>query len=223
MYNVGFNTMFQNFAANGFVVLYTNPRGSTGYGTEFGNAIQRAYPSVDYDDLMAGVDAVIAKGYVDPANMFVGGCSGGGVLTSWVIGHTDRFRAAAVRCPVINWLSFAGQTDVPLFTANFFDKPFWEDPQAWLKQSPLMYVGNVKTPTLIMTGELDLRTPMPQSEEYFAALKMRGVPTTLLRFAGEYHGTGSRPSNWMRTQLYMMDWYRRWGTFDDAAPRAAAP
>jgi dipeptidyl aminopeptidase/acylaminoacyl peptidase len=223
MYNVGFNTMFQNFAANGFVVLYTNPRGSTGYGTEFGNAIQRAYPSVDYDDLMAGVDAVIARGYVDPANLFVGGCSGGGVLTSWVIGHTDRFRAAAVRCPVINWLSFAGQTDVPLFTANFFDKPFWEDPQAWLKQSPLMYVGNVKTPTLIMTGELDLRTPMPQSEEYFAALKMRGVPTTLLRFAGEYHGTGSRPSNWMRTQLYMMDWYRRWGTFDDAAPRAAAP
>ncbi|HEY7770859.1 S9 family peptidase [Longimicrobium sp.] len=223
MYNVGFNTMFQNFAANGFVVLYTNPRGSTGYGTEFGNAIQRAYPSVDYDDLMAGVDAVIAKGYVDPANLFVGGCSGGGVLTSWVIGHTDRFRAAAVRCPVINWLSFAGQTDVPLFTANFFDKPFWEDPQAWLKQSPLMYVGNVNTPTLIMTGELDLRTPMPQSEEYFAALKTRGVPTTLLRFAGEYHGTGSRPSNWMRTQLYMMDWYRRWGTFDDAAPRAAAP
>jgi dipeptidyl aminopeptidase/acylaminoacyl peptidase len=223
MYNVGFNPMFQNFAANGFVVLYTNPRGSTGYGTEFGNAIQRAYPSVDYDDLMAGVDAVIAKGYVDPANLFVGGCSGGGVLTSWVIGHTDRFRAAAVRCPVINWLSFAGQTDVPLFTANFFDKPFWEDPQAWLKQSPLMYVGNVKTPTLIMTGELDLRTPMPQSEEYFAALKMRGVPTTLLRFAGEYHGTGSRPSNWMRTQLYMMDWCRRWGTFDGAAPRAAAP
>jgi dipeptidyl aminopeptidase/acylaminoacyl peptidase len=223
MYNVGFNPMFQNFAANGFVVLYTNPRGSTGYGTEFGNAIQRAYPSVDYDDLMAGVDAVIARGYVDPGNLFVGGCSGGGVLTSWVIGHTERFRAAAVRCPVINWLSFAGQTDVPLFTANFFDRPFWEDPQAWLKQSPLMYVGNVKTPTLIMTGELDLRTPMPQSEEYFAALKMRGVPTTLLRFAGEYHGTGSRPSNWMRTQLYMMDWYRRWGTFDDAAPRAAAP
>ncbi|HEV2149675.1 MAG TPA: S9 family peptidase [Longimicrobiaceae bacterium] len=220
MYNVGFNPMFQNFAANGFVVLYTNPRGSTGYGTTFGNAIQRAYPSVDYDDLMAGVDAVIAKGYADPDNLFVGGCSGGGVLTSWVIGHTDRFRAAAVRCPVTNWLSFVGQTDVPLFTANFFDRPFWEDPQAWLKQSPLMYVGNVKTPTLIMTGVLDLRTPMPQSEEYYAALKMRGVPATLLRFEGEYHGTGSRPSNWMRTQLYMMDWYRRWGTFDGRAPEA---
>jgi dipeptidyl aminopeptidase/acylaminoacyl peptidase len=191
-------------------VLYTNPRGSTGYGSAFGNAIQRAYPSVDYDDLIAGVDAVIAKGYVDTTRMYVGGCSGGGVLSSWVIGHTNRFAAAAVRCPVINWLSFAGQTDVPLFTYNFFDKPFWEDPQHWLKFSPLMYVGKVTTPTLIMTGELDLRTPMAQSEEYYAALKMRGVPTALLRFEGEYHGTSSRPSNWMRTQLYMMSWYNKW-------------
>ena len=210
MYNVGFNYMFQNFAANGYVVLYTNPRGSTGYGSEFGNAIQRAYPSVDYDDLMAGVDAVIAKGIVDTTRMYVGGCSGGGVLSSWVIGHTNRFAGAAVRCPVINWMSFAGQTDVPLFTYNFFDAPFWEKPEQWLKQSPLMYVGNVTTPTVVMTGELDLRTPMPQSEEYYAALKMRGIPTALLRFEGEYHGTSSKPSNFMRTQLYMMSWYNRW-------------
>lgn len=217
MYNVGFNPMFQNFAANGFVVLYTNPRGSTGYGTPFGNAIERAYPSVDYDDLMAGVDAVLAKGYVDEQNLFVGGCSGGGVLSSWVIGHTKRFRAAAVRCPVTNWLSFVGQTDVPLFTANFFERPFWEDPEPWLRQSPLMYVGNVETPTLLMTGELDLRTPMAQTEEYFAALRMRGVPSVLLRFQGEYHGTGSKPSNWMRSQAYMMDWYRKWGDFDERA------
>jgi len=214
MYNVGFNPMFQNFAANDFVVLYTNPRGSTGYGTAFGNAIERQYPGVDYDDLMAGVDAALATGYVDEQNMFVGGCSGGGVLTSWVIGHTDRFKAASVRCPVTNWLSFLGHTDVPYFTANFFDKPFWEDPEPWLKQSPLMYVGNVKTPTVVMTGILDLRTPMPQSEEYYAALRLRGVPSALLRFENEYHGTGSQPSNWIRTQLYMMDWYRQWGTFD---------
>jgi dipeptidyl aminopeptidase/acylaminoacyl peptidase len=214
MYNVGFNPMFQNFAAHDFVVLYVNPRGSTGYGTEFGNAIERAYPSVDYDDLMAGVDAAIATGSVDADNMFVGGCSGGGVLSSWVIGHTDRFKAAAVRCPVINWLSFLGQTDVPYFTANFFDQPFWENPEPWLRQSPLMYVGNVKTPTVVMTGILDLRTPMPQSEEYYAALRLRGVPAALIRFEDEYHGTGSRPSNWMRTQLYMMDWYRQWGSFE---------
>jgi dipeptidyl aminopeptidase/acylaminoacyl peptidase len=210
MYNVGFSYMYQNFAANGYVVLYTNPRGSTGYGSAFGNAIKHAYPSVDYDDLMAGVDTLVKRGYVDSNTMYVGGCSGGGVLSSWVIGHTNRFAAAAVRCPVINWMSFAGQTDVPLFTYNFFDKPFWEAPEQWLKQSPLMYVGNVTTPTVIMTGELDLRTPMPQSEEYYAALKMRGVPAALLRFEGEYHGTSSRPSNFMRTQLYMMSWYKQW-------------
>jgi dipeptidyl aminopeptidase/acylaminoacyl peptidase len=209
-YNVGFNPQFQNFAAQGFLVLYVNPRGSTGYGSAFGNAIERRYPGVDYDDLIAGVDATIAKGIVDTTRMYVGGCSGGGVLSSWVIGHSDRFAAAAVRCPVINWMSFAGQTDVPYFTYNFFDKPFWEEPTRWLEQSSLMYVGRVTTPTLVMTGELDLRTPMPQSEEYYSALKYRGVPTELLRFEGEYHGTGSRPSNWMRTQLYMASWYERW-------------
>ena len=210
MYNVAFNYQFQNFAANNYVVLYTNPRGSTGYGSAFGNAIMHRYPGVDYDDLMAGVDTVVGRGYVDTQSMYVGGCSGGGVLSSWVIGHTNRFAAAAVRCPVINWLSFAGQTDVPLFTYNFFDKPFWENPEPWLKQSSIMYVGNVTTPTVVMTGELDRRTPMPQSEEYYAALKMRGVPAALLRFEGEFHGTSSKPSNFMRTQLYMMSWYKQW-------------
>lgn len=209
MYNVGFSYMFQNFAANGYLVLYTNPRGSTGYGTDFINGIDHAYPSVDYDDLMAGVDAVIAQGIVDTARMYVGGCSGGGVLSSWVIGHTNRFAAAAVRCPVINWLSFLGTSDVPYFTHSFFQEPFWKNPQRWLEQSSLMYVGNVTTPTAVMTGELDLRTPMPQSEEYYAALKLRGVETVLLRFKEEYHGTGSKPSNFMRTQLYMMSWYQR--------------
>lgn len=217
MYGVAFNPMFQNFAAHDYVVIYTNPRGSTGYGSEFGNAIQYAYPGVDHDDLMAGVDEVVRRGYVDTNRMFVGGCSGGGVLSSWAIAHTDRFAAAAVRCPVTNWLSMAGQTDIPLFTFNFFEKPFWEDPAKWLQQSPLMHVGRVKTPTLLMTGELDLRTPMSQTEEYFAALKMRGVPAELLRFQGEYHGTGSKPSNWMRTQLYMMSWYERHGNARAAA------
>ncbi|HYT82343.1 MAG TPA: S9 family peptidase [Gemmatimonadales bacterium] len=209
MYGVGFSYQFQNFAANGYVVLYTNPRGSTGYGSPFGNAIERAYPSVDYDDLMAGVDTLVGRGYVDPQRMYVGGCSGGGVLSSWVIGHTTRFAAAAVRCPVIDWISMAGQTDIPLFTYGFFDAPFWEKPDQWLKQSSLMYVGNVKTPTLLMTGELDLRTPIPQTEEYYSALKMLKVPAVMLRFNGEYHGTSSKPSNFLRTQLYMMSWYQQ--------------
>ena len=209
MYNVGFSYQLQNFAANGYVVLYTNPRGSTGYGSTFGNAIERAYPSVDYDDLMAGVDTVIGRGYIDTQRMYVGGCSGGGVLSSWVIGHTTRFAAAAVRCPVIDWMSMAGETDVPLFTYGFFDEPFWEKPEQWIKQSSLAYVGNVKTPTLLMTGELDLRTPMPQTEEYYSALKMLKVPVVMLRFNGEYHGTSSKPSNFLRTQLYMMSWYQK--------------
>ena len=210
MYNVGFNYMWQNFAANDFVVLYVNPRGSTGYGTAFSGAIDHNYPGPDYDDLMAGVDNVIAKGFVDTSRMYVSGCSGGGVLSSWVIGHTDRFAAAAVRCPVIDWLSMAGHTDIPLFTYSFFKKPFWEDPSDWLSHSSLMYAGKVTTPTLLMTGVLDRRTPMPQTEEYYAALKMRGVPVTLLQFEGEYHGTGSKPSNFIRTQLYMMSWFKKY-------------
>ena len=217
MYNVGFSYMYQNFAANGFVVLYTNPRGSTGYGSKFGNAINKAYPSVDYDDLIAGVDTVVGRGYIDTNAMYVGGCSGGGVLSSWVISHTDRFAAAAVRCPVINWMSFAGNTDIPLFTFNWFEKPFWEDPTAWLKQSSLMHVKNVKTPVLLMTGVLDLRTPMPETEQYYVALKMLGVPVAMLRFENEWHGTSSRPSNFIRTQLYMMSWYKRWTKGQQAA------
>ncbi len=220
MYNVGFNYMFQNFAADGYVVLYVNPRGSTGYGTDFGNAINHAYPSVDYDDLMAGVDTVVGRGYVDTTRMYVSGCSGGGVLSSWVIGHTNRFAAAAVRCPVIDWLSFTGETDIPLFTYNFFEKPWWDDPQPWLRQSSVMYVGHVTTPTLMMTGVLDMRTPMPQTEEFYSALKMRHVPAMLLRFNGEYHGTGSKPSNFMRTQLYMMSWFQRWRRTGPAAAQA---
>ena len=209
-YNVGFNSFFQWFAAGGYLLLYTNPRGSTGYGTDFGNAIERAYPSVDYDDLMAAVDTIVGRGIVDQKRMYVGGCSGGGVLSSWVIGHTDRFAAAAVRCPVSNWLSFVGHADVPLFTQNFFDRPFWEDPAPWLRQSSLMHVGKVTTPTVVMTGVLDQRTPMPQSEEFFAALVMRGVPAALLRFEGEWHGTMSRPSNAIRTFLYMDSWYQKY-------------
>jgi len=217
MYNGAFSYQLQNFAANGYVVLYTNPRGSTGYGSTFGNAIERAYPSVDYDDLMAGVDTVVNRGYIDPQRMYVGGCSGGGVLSSWVIGHTTRFAAAVVRCPVIDWMSMAGQTDIPLFTYGFFDAPFWEKPEQWIKQSSLAYVGNVKTPTLLMTGELDLRTPIPQTEEYYSALKMRKVPVVMLRFNGEYHGTGSKPSNFVRTQLYMMSWYQQHRLGSEAA------
>ena len=208
MYNVGFNFGWQEHAANGYVVLYTNPRGSSGYGSAFGNAIKNAYPGDDFHDLMAGVDAVIAKGYIDQQNMFVYGCSGGGVLTAWIVGHTDRFAAASANCPVTNWLSFVGTTDGPSWYYNFEKFP-WEDPSEHLRRSPLMYVGNVKTPTLLMTGENDLRTPISQTEEFYQALKMRKVPTAMIRFKDEWHGTTSRPSNFMRTQLYLRSWFER--------------
>ena len=210
MYGVGFNNSFQSFAANDYVVLYTNPRGSTGYGTDFGNAIDNGYPSIDHDDLMAGVDAVLARGYVDEARLYVTGCSGGGVLSSWAIGQTDRFAAAAVRCPVVNWMSFAGTTDISLWGYYRFQGHPWDNAEKFLKHSPLMYVGNVTTPTLLMTGELDLRTPMGQTEEYFEALKVLGVPTAMVRFNEEYHGTSSMPSNFIRTQLYILDWFGRY-------------
>ncbi len=208
MYNVGFNFAWQEHAANGYVILYTNPRGSSGYGSAFGNAIKNAYPSKDFDDLMNGVDEVIARGYVDEQNMFVYGCSGGGVLTSWVVGHTDRFAAASANCPVTNWLSFVGTTDGIGWYRNFENFP-WDDPSEHLRRSPLMYVGNVTTPTMLMTGVNDLRTPMPQTEEYYAALKVLGVETAMIRFANEWHGTSSTPSNFLRTQLFLREWFQR--------------
>jgi dipeptidyl aminopeptidase/acylaminoacyl peptidase len=169
--------------------------------TAFSGGIDHNYPGSDYDDLMAEGDATIGKGFVYTTHMYVSGCSGGGVLSSWVIGHPDRFAAAAVRCPVIDWLNMTGNTDIPLFTFSFFQKPFWEDPSDWLAHSSVMAVGKVTTPTLLMTGVLDRRTPMPKTEEYYAALKVRGVPVKLLQFEGEYHGTPSKPSNFIRTQL----------------------
>ena len=208
MYNVGFNFGWQNHAANGYVVLYTNPRGSSGYGSAFGNAIKNAYPGKDFNDLMAGVDLVVGRGYIDEQNMFVYGCSGGGVLTSWVVGHTNRFAAASANCPVTNWLSFVGTTDGASWYRNFEKFP-WDDPSEHLRRSPLMYVGNVTTPTMLMTGEGDLRTPMPQTEEYYQALRVLKVPTAMIRFKNEWHGTSSRPSNFLRTHIYLREWFEK--------------
>lgn len=210
MYDVGFNAGFQHWAANGYLVLYVNPRGSTGYGGAFGNAIDKDYPGPDFDDLMAGVDHVIDTGLADPDRLYVQGCSGGGILTAWVIGHTDRFAAAAVRCPIIDWISFVGTVDGPYWYNWFRDYP-WVDPSEHLRRSPLMYADDVTTPTLLMTGVNDLRTPIPQTEEFYQALKMERVPTVMIRMNGEWHGTSSKPSNWMRTQLYLMEWFERWG------------
>jgi dipeptidyl aminopeptidase/acylaminoacyl peptidase len=212
MYGVGMNFEFQNHAAEGYVVLYTNPRGSTGYGKEFGNAINNNYPGQDYDDLMNGVDAMIKKGYIDERNLFVCGGSGGGVLTSWIVGHTNRFAAAVVMKPVINWYSFVGTTDGSSWYYNFKKVP-WEDPSEHLRRSPITYVGNVKTPTMLMTGELDLRTPMEQTEQYYRALKLRKVDTVMVRINDEYHpfnATPRHPSNRLHQILYLRGWFEKY-------------
>ncbi|MDX2149144.1 MAG: S9 family peptidase [Bryobacteraceae bacterium] len=219
MYDVSFNWAWQNFAANGYAVLYTNPRGSTGYGQEFVNGIQYSYPGKDYDDLMAGVDAALAKGWIDERNLFVCGGSGGGVLTAWIVGHTNRFRAAVSMRPVINWHSFVGTTDGPSWYDQFQKFP-WEDPAEYAARSPLTYVSKVTTPTMVMTGEADLRTPMGQSEEYYRALKMLKKETLLVRMPEEYHGW-RRPSHRLAQQLYLLAWFEKHRVKDGKA--AGAP
>ena len=208
MYNVGFNWEWQNFAANGFAVLYMNPRGSTGYGQDFVNGIQYCYPGKDYDDLMAGVDSALTKGFIDQDNLFVCGGSGGGVLTAWIVGHTNRFRAAVSMRPVINWHSFAGTTDFAWWYRQFKKYP-WEDPVEYAVRSPLNYVANITTPTMVMTGEADLRTPIGQSEEFYRALKMLKKETLLVRMPEEYHGW-RRPSHRLLQQLYLMAWFDKY-------------
>ncbi|MGF1606156.1 MAG: S9 family peptidase [Rhodothalassiaceae bacterium] len=221
MYGVEYRPMMQFLAARGYVVAYSNPRGSTGYGPEFANAIDNRYPGRrDFDDLMAATDATIQRRSIDTDQLYVQGCSGGGVLTAWTVINTNRFAAAASRCPVINWISFAGQADIATWSQVRFRPYFWEDPELWLKHSPIMHVQKVETPTLLMTGVKDLRTPLAQAEEFYAALKARGVPTKLIVVQDEYHGTSSKPSNMLRTVLYMDKWFGQFG--GSAAQEATA-
>ena len=209
MYGAQFKYSWHEHAANDYVILFTNPRGSSGYGSKFGNLIADAYPGPDYQDLMAGVDTMLEKGFVDEQNLFVTGCSGGGTLTAWVVTQTDRFAAASSNCTSVDWISKLGNTDIVISFYRFPKLP-WEDPTLWLKHSPINHVENVKTPTMLITGEEDLRTPITQAEQFYRALKFLKVPTALLRYKDQAHGTGSRPSNFMRTQLYLRYWFDKY-------------
>ncbi len=210
-YGTVFSAEIQLYAAAGYVVLYTNPRGSTSYGEEFGNLIHHDYPNHDYEDLMSGVDAVIEKGFVDPANLFVTGGSGGGVLTAWIIGKTNRFKAAVVAKPVINWYSFVLYSDSPGFFYKYWfaSKP-WEDPESYLKRSPITYVGNVKTPTMLLTGEDDFRTPIAESEQFYAALKLQNVETAMVRIPGASHEIAAKPSNLIAKIASVLAWFDKY-------------
>jgi dipeptidyl aminopeptidase/acylaminoacyl peptidase len=211
-YGPVFATDNQLYAAAGYVVLYTNPRGSTSYGDEFANLIHHKYPGNDYDDLISCVDAAIAQGFVDPDNLFVTGGSGGGVLTAWIVGKTQRFKAAASQKPVINWASLVLTTDGTAFmTKYWFGKTPWEDPQGYWARSPLSLVGSVKTPTLVVVGDQDFRTPLSDSEQYYQALQLAGVPTGLVKVPGASHGGfTARPSQSAAKASAILAWFERY-------------
>ena len=218
-YGDRFAAEIQLYAAAGFVVLYVNPRGSTSYGETFGNLIHHAYPGDDYGDLMASVDALLERGYVDPERLYVTGGSGGGVLTAWTVGKTDRFRAAVVAKPVINWTSFVLYADLSVFFAKYWfpDMP-WAIPEHYQKRSPLSLVDNVKTPTMLLTGEADYRTPIAESEQYYQALKLRRIDTALVRIPDASHGIAKRPSHLIAKVLHILAWFER---YPGAAPKTA--
>lgn len=210
-YGPHFSVEVQLYAAAGYVVLYTNPRGSTSYGDEFANEIHLNYPGQDYDDLISGVDAVIDRGYIDEDQLFVTGGSGGGVLTAWIVGKTDRFAAAVVAKPVINWISMALYSDIHTMIPQYwFDKPPWEAPDEYWRRSPLSLVGNVSTPTMLLTGESDHRTPMPESEQYYQALKLRKIDSALVRVPESSHGIASRPSQQIAKVDNILAWFERY-------------
>ena len=217
-YGPSFSTDHQLYAADGYVVLYTNPRGSTSYGQAFTDLIEKDYPGHDYDDLMSAVDAAIATGHIDSDNLFVTGGSGGGVLTAWIVGKTDRFRAAASQKPVIELASFALTTDfAAAFTPGWRKERPWEDPMGYWKYSPLSLVGNVKTPTLVVVGAEDYRTPVSQAEQYYTALQLRGVPTMLVKVPGASHGgIAARPSQAAAKASAILAWFDKYRT--KAAP-----
>ncbi|MEX2258441.1 MAG: S9 family peptidase [Woeseia sp.] len=214
-YGPHFSAEVQLFAAAGYVVLYANPRGSTSYGYDFANEIHHNYPGQDYDDLVSGVDAIIERGFIDSDQLFVTGGSGGGVLTAWIVGKTDRFAAAVSAKPVINWTSMTLTTDIGTFMPGYwFASLPWEDPDAYWKRSPLSLVGNVTTPTMLLTGEQDYRTPISESEQYYQALKLRRVDTALVRVPEASHGIAARPSHLIAKVDNILAWFERYRDSD---------
>lgn len=209
-YGPHFSAEAQLYASAGYVVLYTNPRGSTSYGQEFGNAIHHNYPSHDFDDLMSGVDAVLDRGYVDEDRLYVTGGSGGGVLTAWIVSHTDRFQAAVSAKPVINWYSWALTADMyPYGVKYWFPGTPWEHTEHYMERSPIKYVDQVSTPTMLLTGTEDYRTPMSESEQFYQALKLEGVETALVRVPGASHGITARPSHLAAKAAHVLEWFER--------------
>jgi dipeptidyl aminopeptidase/acylaminoacyl peptidase len=207
-----FSVTHQLYAARGYLVLFANPRGSIGYGEEFANFYGHPYPSEDHDDLMSGVDSIAARPFVDKRNLFITGGSGGGVLTLWAIAkEPGKFQAAAAIRPVTDWTVQALSSDIQSLTTEYWlggENP-WDGHETYWRQSPLSMVGKVVTPTLLMTGEADYRTPIAQTEMYYQALKLRGIPAMKVRLPEANHGMG-RPTQWIVSNLAVLDWFEKY-------------
>ncbi len=230
-YGYIFEHEFQWMAAKRYVVLYPNPRGSTTYGQDFGNVIQFHYPGDDYKDLMAGVDEVIGRGYIDDKKLGVTGGSGGGLLTNWVVGQTNRFAAAVSQRDIASWEAWWYSADFTLFQPTWFKAPPFDNEQEFEARSPLAYIKNVKTPMMFILGEADYRTPPGAGgEEMFRALKFRKIPTVMVRFPNESHELSRSGQPWHRVDRlqHIVGWFDRW-LMDvpkpeyDVAPHEEAP
>ncbi|HZI60319.1 MAG TPA: S9 family peptidase [Pyrinomonadaceae bacterium] len=212
-YGFIFDHEFQWMAAKGYVVLYPNPRGSTTYGQEFGNIIQHNYPGDDYKDLMAGVDELIRRGYIDEKKLAVTGGSGGGLLTNWTIGQTTRFAAAVSQRDIASWTDWWYTADFTLFHPTWFKAPPFEDPEDYRRRSPITYVNKIQTPLMLILGEVDWRTPTgPGGEAMFRALKYRKIPTVMVRFPNESHELSRSGQPWHRIERlqHIVGWFDKW-------------
>jgi dipeptidyl aminopeptidase/acylaminoacyl peptidase len=212
-YGFVFDHEFQWMAAKGYVVLYPNPRGSTSYGQQFGNIIQYRYPGDDFKDLMIGVDEVLKKGYVDPKKLGVTGGSGGGLLTDWIVGHTDRFAAAVAQRDIASWAAWWYAADFTLFQPSWFKAPPFQDPQDYVNRSPITYIEKVHTPLMLVLGEADYRTPPAAGgEEMFRALKFLKRPVIMVRFPGESHELSRSGQPWHRVERleHIVGWFDKY-------------
>jgi dipeptidyl aminopeptidase/acylaminoacyl peptidase len=212
-YGYVFDHEFQWMAAKGYVVLYPNPRGSTSYGQQFGNIIQYHYPGDDFKDLMNGVDEVLKRGYIDAKKLGVTGGSGGGLLTNWVIGHTDRFAAAVSQRDIASWSDWWYSADFTLYQPSWFKAPPFRDPQDYVQRSPITYIENVKTPLMLILGEADYRTPPGAGgEEMFRALKFLKRPVIMVRFPGESHELSRSGQPWHRVERlqHIVGWFDKY-------------
>ncbi len=212
-YGFVFDHEFQALAARGFGVLYPNPRGSTSYGQEFGNLIQHRYPGDDYKDLMAGVDYLLARGDVDPERLGVTGGSGGGLLTNWTVGHTQRFKAAVSQRDIADWASWWYTADMTLFEPSWFKSAPFENPAEFAERSPITYVKDIHTPMLFILGDADTRTP-PESggEQLFRALKYLHRIAVMVRFPRENHDLSRSGEPWHRVERldHIANWFDKW-------------